>query len=710
MRHYRLPKLKHRGTFVWPALHCALWSGAPVEQALAHSRPPAEESEGEIKTLDTIEVEGRATDLLGVAGSASQGVVGQPEFKFRPLARVGELVEVVPGALATQHSGSGKANQYFLRGFNLDHGTDFSVLVDGVPMNMPTHAHGQGYLDLNSIIPELVDKVEYGKGPYYADVGDFSSAGYARMHTLHTLSQGLLKFTGGEFGYYRTVLANSHKIGPGELLYGGEVHFYDGVWKQPEDLDKYNGMLRYTVDEEDWGVSVNGKAYHSNWTATNQIPDRAIRDRSLDLYGSLDPSDGGNSNRYSLASNFWKRGDAYKSDFNVYAVYTDLALYSNFSGYIDPAGDQIKQQERRVVVGGNGELTHYDRWFGFDMDNTVGLQVRHDEVMGLALNHTQARETLQNIRRDDVGETSLGLYIKNQTHWLEKFRTITGLRSDFVDFDVKSPSDGRNSGDKGAALISPKLSFVIGPWYDTEYFLNLGYGYHSNDARGTVQRIDPNSGDAVSPVNPLVWSRGGEIGLRSQAVPGLNTTLALWWLQMNSELVFVGDAGTTEPTGRSERYGVEWTNYYQPTDWLTLDADLAFTSSGYTHVARNANNIPNSVGRVISAGAVIDLPQGYFFTARVRHFGQVALTEGNTGWAGDTTLVSFGGGYRYKDYKVELDLFNAFDSRASDIAYYYNACTRTETCPRAGDEPGNPGLLRHPVEPRMVRVTASLSF
>jgi hypothetical protein len=706
-RRDRRRKIK-RVVGAWSFLAWPLFAVLGGGEALCHPEPPSG-PRNEVSVLNAVEVEGRASDLLGIAASASQGLVGQPEFEYRPLARVGELVEVVPGALATQHSGTGKANQYFLRGFNLDHGTDFSVLVDGVPFNLPTHAHGQGYLDLNSVIPELVDRVEYGKGPYYADVGDFSSAGYARMHTLHRLPKALVKFTGGEFGHYRTVAANSHQLGPGQLLYGGEAHFYDGVWKRPEDLDKYNGMLRYTVDEDDWGMSVNGKAYHANWNATHQIPDRAIRDGRLNLYGTMDPTDGGLSNRYSLSANVWNRGEAYKSDVNVYAVYSDLSLYSNFTGFIDPRGDQILQKERRVVVGGSGEYTHYDRWFGFDTDTTLGLQVRHDAIMGLTLSHTQAREILENIRRDDVGETSIGLYAKNQTRWIEKLRTVAGLRADFFDFDVSARGHRRNSGDQGAAILSPKLSFIAGPWHDTEWFLNLGYGYHSNDARGTVRRIDPKTGAAVAAVDPLVWSRGGEIGLRTQVPSGLNSTLALWWLQLDSELVFVGDAGTTEPSGRSERYGVEWTNYYKPTDWLTLDADLAFTSSSFTRVERRANNVPNSVGRVISAGAVVDLPQGFFFTARLRHFGQVPLTEDDTAFAGDTTLVNFGGGYRYQDYKVEVDLFNAFDSKRSDIAYYYNSCLRGEACP-AGDDPGNPGIVRHPVEPRMVRVSASVRF
>lgn len=676
--------------------------GLPLHLVFAHPQPDIE-TEEEAVTLESLTVEGRAADLIGQTTSASQGMVGQPEFKYRPLSRVGELVEVIPGVLATQHSGSGKANQYFLRGFNLDHGTDFSAMVDGVPMNMPSHAHGQGYLDLNSVIPELVDKVEYGKGPYYTEVGDFSSAGYARMHTMHKLDQGFLKFTGGEFGYYRTVAANSNKIGAGELLYAGEAHFYDGVWQQPENLEKFNGMLRYTVDEKDWGMSVNGKAYHSIWNATNQIPRRAVDSGELDLYGAMDASDGGDSNRYSVSSNFWTRGDTYKNDFNLYAVYSDLNLFSNFSGYIDPRGDQIMQTERRVMLGGSDEHTWMNHWFGFDVDNTIGLQVRHDEVMGLGLQHTETRETLDVVREDDISETSIGLYVKNQTHWLEKFRTIAGLRSDFFDFNVDSLSLPANSGQQGAVLLSPKLSLIFGPWAETELFLNLGYGYHSNDARGATIRIDPATGDAATSVDPLVSSKGGEIGVRSQYVQGLNSSLALWWLQLDSELVFVGDAGSTEPSGKSERYGVEWTNYYKPSDWLTLDADLALTSARYTGVDRNANNIPNSVGRVVSAGAVVDLPYHLFTTVRLRHFGDIPLNESGSFSAGSTTLVNLGAGYQQDGFKVEVDVFNLFEAKTNDIAYAYESQLRKESSPIDG-------VLIHPVEPRMVRVIASVSF
>ena len=366
---------------------------APAQTTPKKAAKQADQSNQEPQAVKTFKVEelgeirvtaGRSRDLLGLTGSASQGVISQEQIEFRSSSRPGELVELIPGMIATQHSGSGKANQYFLRGYNLDHGTDFTTVVDGIPMNMPTHAHGQGYMDLNSMIPELVDKIEYGKGPYYAEIGDFSAAGFNKMTTMKTLPQGFLKFTGGEFDFYRTVAANSSKIGDGgNLLYGAEFQTYNGAWAVPENGHKYNGMLRYTQDHDNWGVAVNAKAYTNAWTATNQIAQSAIDSGQLGLYGSLSPSDGGNTNRYSFSTNLWNKGQDWKNDANVYAVYYDLNLYSNFSGYTNgPQGDQMNQREHRVQVGGNEEFTHYDNLFGLDMDNTYGMSFRHDEIMG----------------------------------------------------------------------------------------------------------------------------------------------------------------------------------------------------------------------------------------------------------------------------------------------------------------------------------------
>lgn len=675
------------------------------------------------KTPSTIQFEditieaGRGKDLIGATGSASQGEVSQAQFEYRPMSRNGELVEVVPGAVATQHSGSGKANQYYLRGYNLDHGTDFTTYVDGIPMNMPTHAHGQGYMDINSIIPELVKNIEYGKGPYYAEVGDFSSAGFSKMYSMDKLPKGIVKFTGGMYDYYRALIANSNKIGRGDLLYAGELNFYNGVWQQPEDSKKFNGMLRYSLNEDKWGFSINGKAYSNSWTATNQIPQSLINDGTLDQYGTMDPSDGGKSNRYSISSNIWNKGDNWKNDINIYALYTDVNLWSNFTGFLDNPvqGDQIHQFEHRVQTGGNIEHTRYNKLFGFDMDNTIGLQLRHDEIMDIGLQRTQNRVPLSLVSRSDVGETTVGAYIKNQTYWHEKFRTVAGLRGDYINNDVTVLATGSNdpniaaanSGTRGQIMISPKLSLVFGPWAKTEFFLNGGYGYHSNDARGTTLRFDPSNGSAIDTgrVNPMAYSRGGEAGMRSNYIRGLNSTIAFWWLESSQELVFVGDAGTTEVNGKSHRYGVEWTNYYKPNDWLTLDADFALTSARYADAQEGETNdyVPNSVGRVISTGATVVAPNGIFGTIRMRHFGSVPLDPSGRFWAGATSIVNLGVGYTQKRYKLEVDLFNLLGTKHNDIAYAYDYAYP------AGAE-GQSGLMKHPVEPRMVRATFTINF
>ena len=664
--------------------------------------------------------DGRAKSLIGMTGSASQGEVTQAQFEYRPLSRNGELVELVPGAVATQHSGSGKANQYFLRGFNLDHGTDFTTYVDGVPMNMPTHAHGQGYMDINSVIPELVKNIEYGKGPYYAELGDFSAAGYAKMFSMDKLPQGILKFTGGQFDYYRTLIANSNKLGRGDLLYAGEFNFYNGVWQQPEGSKKFNGMLRYTLNKDNWGSSVFAKAYTNSWTATNQIPQASVDNGTLGLYGTMDPSDGGTTNRYSFSSNLWNKGDNWKNDANVYALYYDINLYSNFTGYLDNPvyGDQIHQFEHRVQSGGNIEHTRYNNLFDFDMDNTLGLQFRHDEILNLGLDHTINRQYLGTVSRGNVSESTAGAYFKNQTYWNEKVRTITGLRADFINNDVTVLDtathdplvNAANSGHRGQVLTSPKLSLIIGPWFGTEYYVNAGYGFHSNDARGTTLQFDPNTGAALNSssarITPLAWSRGGEVGARSNFIQGLNSTLALWWLESSQELVFTGDAGTTEVNGKSHRYGVEWTNYYKPADWLTLDADLALTSAHYVTTPAGETNsyIPNSVGRVISAGATVVAPNGLFGTIRLRHFGDVPLDPSGTFWAGSTSIVNLGAGYQQlKQYKLEVDIFNILDSTANDIAYAYQYAYPAGASAQTG-------IMKHPVEPRMVRASFTLNF
>lgn len=657
--------------------------------------------------LEKMEVVSRGNNLLGMTRSASQGFVGQPEFEFRPWLRVAELLEVVPGMVATQHSGAGKANQYFLRGFNLDHGTDFAAFIDGAPINLPTHGHGQGWLDLNPLIPELVDYIDYGKGPYYADVGNFATSGYARFHTVDRLEKGFFRQTFGSDKFFRTVAADSIDIGQGTLLAGGEAGFFDGPWDQPMGMKRFKGLVKYSWEGIGRGFSLTANGYYNDWTASDHIPERAVRQGLISRFGTIDPSDGGQVHRFGLTFNGWNDSKLGQTRLTLYSYYSDLRLYSNFTYFLDDPvnGDQIFQKDRRVVLG--GDLSHHWHWLfhGIDAGFKLGAQVRQDFIPKVALYHTRRRRILDPVRIDKVNETNVGIYLENNTRWHEKVRTIAGLRGDIFLFDVEDRFIAANTGDTSDAKISPKFGIILGPWYDTELYFNYGFGFHSNDARGTVARIDPKTGEAVQPVDPIVGSRGFEAGIRTYWFPGLSSTLALWQLRLDSELVFVGDAGTTEPSGESKRYGIEWSNYYQPLDWLTLDFDMALTRARFINAGSHANNIPNSVGRVITGGITVDHPSGGFGSVRVRHFGAMPLNEAGTVEANSTTIVNVGLGWRWQDrFRVSLDILNITDSEDAEISYNY--VSRLPGEPASGVD----DVYFHPVLPRQFRGTVQFFF
>lgn len=672
----------------------------------------------------------RGTSVIGETQSASQGFIGQEQIKNRALSRVGEIVEFIPGMIATQHSGDGKANQYFLRGFNLDHGTDFATFVDGVPINLPSHAHGQGYMDLNGLIPELVDNVQYGKGPYYADQGNFSAAGHAKMTTFNALPQGFAKFTGGSFGFYRGVAANSNRMGDGHLLYAVDANTYDGPWVLAEHALKFNGMLKYSLDKGNWGMSIGVKAYHADWRATNQIPLFAVNDGLINRFGNIDPTDNGKTGRYTLHGDWWQKEKDYRRDASFYLVKYDLDLTSNFSGFINsvadnivlPGGiipsDQMNQRESRIYFGGKAEQSWFNKVAGFDMINTLGVQVRND-MNRVLLNNSNRGVVYHNVSRDQVTETSIGLYLQNLTYWLPKLRTIAGLRGDIFNFDVHAFTVPQNSGNKTDGLFSPKLSIILGPWYDSEIYLNAGEGYHSNDARGVTATVNTNKigNNNFAPqlaANGLVRARGAEIGFRTEAIKGLKSTLAIWYLHSASELVFSGDAGTTEMSGASTRYGIEWANFYKPVNWLTLDADFSLTHARYDQAQLNqasdpANqaygfHIPNAVGRTISAGATLNLPYNFFTTLRVRHFGNVTVDTNNPVAPYSTTIVNLSTGYEMRrKFKIQFDVLNLLNAKNYDIAYYYGY--QTSPASAAKD-----GIVFHPIESRMFRVSLMYQF
>ncbi len=657
-------------------------------------------------TLPKVEVIGRYENEIGVWDSASQGAVTREGILERPLLRPGEVLESIPGMAVTQHSGDGKANQYFLRGYNLDHGTDFATWVAGMPVNMPTHAHGQGYTDLNFLIPELVSRVLYNKGPYFAQDGDFASVGSARIQYVDRLPANIALATGGSYGYARALAAGSPEVGGGNLLYAFEYQHGNGPWERPASFNKYNGVLRYAQGTPANGFNVTAMAYGAHWNSTDQIPQRAVDSGLVGLFGTLDPTDGGNSSRYSLSGE-WRQSDGNVSRAaTLYAIRSRLNLYSNFTYFLDNPvnGDQFLQAESRTVLGGEASQTWFTHWGERHVWNTLGLQVRGDRVSPLELASTEARQRLSTTRRDRVSIGSVSPYFSNTVEWTSWFRTIAGVRADFFRFDVASDSPD-NSGKESDSIVSPKVSAIFGPWRETEYFLNWGQGFHSNDARGTTITVDPKTGEPAQRVDPLVRTTGYEVGLRSRILPGLTTSLALWRLDQDSELLFVGDAGTTEPSRPSQRTGVEWVLQYVPKPWLAFDLTAAFTRARFTDDDPAGDYIPGAPDAVVSAGVTLDSLHGWFGSLRWRYFGARPLTEDNSIRSESTSLVNGRVGYILTPkIRAWLDVFNVFNSRSHDIDYYYVS--------RLPGEPAEGVADRHfhPVESRAFRLTVSANF
>lgn len=650
---------------------------------------------GAVVTLDPLLVEGRIEDLSGEAISASEGRTGRVDLSHRPLLREGELLETVPGMILTQHSGDGKSNQMFVRGFNLDHGTDFRSIVEGMPVNLPTHAHGQGYTDLNFLVPELVERIDYRLGVYYPELGDFGSAGEAEVHFVRSLPTPFALVEVGELGLIRTVAGGSLDLGGGELLAGGELKAYDGPWTVPQDLRKASGLLRWTRRTGPDELSLLALGYVNSWDASDQIPRRAVEEGFIDRFGQVDETLGGNSKRFSLSASWTRFGSGWTHRLDAYAIRHELDLWSDFTYFLDDPvnGDQFEQRDRRWSLGaqfdGRRQLGRHAL--------LLGAETRLDRIGDVGLYNTVARERTGTIRSDRVNEWGSGAWLAAESRWNSWVRTTVGLRGDLYYFDVSS-NIPENSGSRWAGLASPRLSAAFGPWAGVEYYASAGFAFHSNDARGTVISVDPVTHEPVDRVDPLVRSRGAELGLRASPTETWRTTLAGWILELDSELLFVGDAGTTEPSDRSHRIGVTWTNFWRPIPRLSIDADISVTRARFVGPPAGEDYIPGAVESVIAAGITWDSHGGGpLASLRVRHLGAYPLIEDDSIRSGATTLVNARVGWHFGRIQLYASVLNLFDVEQSDIEYWYAS--------RGPNEPieGVEDVHFHPVEPRQLR-------
>jgi len=748
----------------------------------------------------TVNVQGREDDLIGIAESGSQGTVGATEIEDRPILRSGEVLETVPGLIITQHAGGGKANQYFLRGFNLDHGTDIAIFLDDMPLNLPSHAHGEGYSDMNVVIPEFVERVNFEKGPYYANVGNFSSAASAHVEFFKKLPENFFKLEGGTHTYGRAVFGESQKLGPGNLLYGAEEYYYDGPWVHPDGFNKINGLLTYSQGDDADGISITAHAYHGKWNSSDQIPDAA--QSLVGFFGTLNPSDGGHSQRYSLQGEGHRQDANTESRIAAYVFYYDMDLFSDFTYYLvdHNKGDQFEQQDRRWVGGFDAHHTIVSTWFGRKMSNTFGVQFRDDWINnGLYRTQNRARTTKtdysatgasffpatsaagptciaipnSNIiltvtlpngatatttvpnttcptlpattERDNFSDMIGSAYVEDRIRWTNKFRSVVALRGDDGRFVVTSLAysadvNAANSGSATKFLPNPKASLIFGPWANTEIYLQGGFSFHSNDGRGATQQVEPVSPDNPYPatpaakIPPLVQTKGGEIGVRTASLPHLQSTLSLWYLHSNSELMQDGDTGGTSASEQSSnRYGLEWANYYTPTEHLAIDFDLADSRAQFTQIdpddaaqsvvkaALTVNGtpdgtvnwqesgpggklVPEAVKVVVSSGVALHDYKGFTSSLRLRYFGPRYLTSDGLYQSNQTVLLNGELGYQlFKKWHVTAEFLNMLNRKDADIDYAYVYQITPDSAPAFG-------RVTHPTEPFLARISLGRSF
>jgi len=578
--------------------------------------------------------------------AASAQVVRDQDLRLRPITRPADILRVAPGLVVMQHAGGGKANQYFLRGFDIDHGTDLALSVDGVPVNLPSHGHGQGFADLHWLIVELVDRVEIRKGPYDVRDGDFATAGAVNLVTRRDLDHARLQYTIGRYGEQRGLFAASPRWDGGSMLLAGEVRTWDGPFESAENAERFSAFTKLTLDlAPATRLDLVGTAYGTTWNASGQLPARAVDAGLVGRFGSFDPTEGGSTQRFSLAATMTHAVDRdERVEARAYIVKNSFQLFSNFTFFLEDEvnGDQIEQVDDRAYLGLAASWQRRDRVGGVRLTHTLGLDTRLDLVDN-GLYAAKARERLATKVSDEIREAAIGFYAEESariTRWLQ---IVAGTRVDMLHFDV----EGATGGARSAIFASPKLTTVFSPLPELDVFLNFGMGFHSNDARGVVQGG-----------SPYARATGGEIGVRAVPVYGLSLAVAGYALHLDSELVWVGDAGTTEASGETLRLGVEAEARIRPLDWLYLDVDVTWNRGRFVDEPEGADLIPLAPELTLSTGVSVEHPSGFYGRVGLRHIADRPATEDGALTAEGYAILDAAIGYKADWYELRLEAEN----------------------------------------------------
>jgi outer membrane receptor protein involved in Fe transport len=680
------------------ALSALTLTAAPAlaQEVPAASGPVADDPQE--TSRDVVVVFGRAEEQIGTATSASEGVVGYADLSTRPISRAAELVEVIPGMIATEHSSGGKANQYFMRGFNLDHGTDFAGFIDGVPINQRSHPHMSGYLDLNLLMADLVERVEFKKGVQYAENGDYSSAGSASFVLYDKLPENYVQLR-LDPDEYRLSAAGSWDIGDGTLLVAASHEGGDGAFDLSADLNKNILYVKYSQPMGDARLRLGFIGYENDWIASDQIPLRAVEDGTISRFGFIDPTNGGTSKRYIASAGLeWDEASVLG-----YVQKSELNLFHNFTYFVDPVlGDQVEQVEDRLAAGFRARMKRDFDLFGMKATGRIGADAHMDWLDESGLYRTTARVRTSAIASDKVDVMSADVWGDVTVHWTDRLRTTFGLRADYIDGEV----DGlvpANAGSDSGVQWSPKANVAYRVTDDLEVYAGYGLGFHTNNIVGVVQTEDPVTGDPVDPATLFAESKGGEVGLRWEPNDTFNLSAAVFALDFDSELIYVGDAGISEPSDPTERHGVEVAAFWNPVDWLAFDASYAYAHSRFKDAPAGLDRVPNTVEGVAAAGVTWLPGDGWEGSLRVRYLGPGPLIEDNSVRAPSTTLVNAGISKDFGTFEIGLDILNLLDAEDYDMVYFYESQLAGEAAPVED-------IHFHPVHPRTAVLNLKAKF
>jgi hypothetical protein len=718
---------------LWLMAGAALAQTSPSRLAALTPAPKAKPAPRPEEPATEVVVTASRVNLLGKAETASQGVITRKEVELRPVLRVGQVYETLPGLVVTIHSGEGKANQYLLRGFNLDHGTDFASFVDGMPVNRPTNAHGQGYSDQSFLMPQIVSGIDYTKGPYYSAVGDFGAVGSAHVHLMEVLPNQASASI-GSFGDEELYVGATHELSSQDRVWAAlNLAHIDGPWDPPEDFRKGQAAFRYSHGTEARGFSLTGMFYKSLGRLTTDQPLRAHQEGLIGRYGVLDPTDASKSERASLSARFATAQSNWSVNGGVYFIQSTMTLWNNFTHYLfDPLnGDQEEQDESRKTLGGDLAYTLWLKPLGVQSDTTFGLQARYDDAF-VDHKHTLRRQPLDycevvlpdgstapqpavdfNCQADQAQVLDLGPYLENTTHWTGWLRTVFGVREEYYWAHDRSDATGV-AGSAHQFLFQPKASVILGPWLKTELYLSAGRGFHSDDIRGVLGTVQVQSlPGAAGPTPLLAPATGEEIGLRSNLIPHVQLQASVFREDFRSEQRYNADVGQDSAFAPSRREGVEVGAQYRPWPWLELNTDLTFAKARYQGSAQtfadfglNGPWIANAPSFIGSFGVLVDNLGPWFGGLQWRRLGPYPISDGDA-QPKDKGYSEFNvdAGYRLGSrLKLQASVFNLLNTHANASAYFYTARLPGEPLEGVSD------FQIHPLEPRSARFTLTALF